>query len=125
MTRTELGLPAEERTIRTEHNIEPIPGMLVCDFCTSVPVVAAYPCGTVIIHTPAGTHATRDPWTACEHCRDLIEADDRPGLVERSLGGFIAQEGDMPHGVLQHVREMLSETQAGFFAGRQGDATDV
>jgi hypothetical protein len=125
MNRTEPGLPAEQRTMRTENSIESIPGMDVCDFCTCTPVVASYPAGTVLIHTPAGVHATRDPWAACEHCYALIEADDRAGLVERSLGGFIAQEGDVPHGVLVEIRYMIERTQDGFFEVRQGEPTPL
>jgi hypothetical protein len=118
-------LPPEQRTMITTDplgsRVEPIPGMGVCDFCTDIPVVAAYPCGLVIVETPIGTHVTSDPWGACAECRALIEADDRAGLARRSLDNFAADDGPAP----AQVARTVVEIQRGFFDNRLGDAQAV
>jgi hypothetical protein len=120
---TQYGLPADQRTMTTVDGIEPIPGMEVCDFCTSTPVVAGYPCGLVVIETPAGIQASRTPWAACELCAPLIDAGDRDGLVERALGGFIVENGELPEGMCAPLRAILRDAHAQFFANREGEAS--
>jgi len=118
---TQFGLPAEERTMSVDGRIEPIPGMGVCDFCTCTPVIAAFPCGTVMIETPLGAHATNDPWGACEYCYALIEADDHQGLLERSLGSVIVHEGEMPEGERVFFRATIGALHEAFFSARNGE----
>jgi hypothetical protein len=119
-------LPPEQRTITTQDvlgsKIEAIPGMGVCDFCTDIPVTFRYPCGLVVYETPVGTHVSSDPWGACSDCHALIEANDRNGLVERSLQTFVARDGEPPAEDRALIVAMLRDVQASFFAARLGDA---
>lgn len=112
-------LPPDQRTMLTPDvlgtKLEPIPGMGVCDFCTEIPVRWAYPCGLVVVETPIGTHASSDPWGACDPCHELIEAGDQEGLVQRALANF---DGPVP----AELAAMFHEVQAAFFAARLGDA---
>jgi hypothetical protein len=118
-------LPPEQRTIVTEDilgsKIEAIPGMGVCDFCTDIPVVVAYPCGLVVVETPIGTHASSDPWGACADCHAMIEANDRDGLVQRSSANFAREQGATSAEDLAFIARMIRDVQAGFFAARLGD----
>lgn len=118
-------LPPEQRTMVTQDvlgsKIEAIPGMGVCDFCTTTPVAWSYPCGLVILETPVGTHVSNDPWGACTECHDLIEAGDRPGLAERSGTAFLLEHGELP----PEIVTLLIEVQASFFAKRLGDPEPV
>lgn len=56
--------------------------MVICDFCSAVPVVAAYPCCDFVIpETPAGS---RGAWAACVECADLIDRGQREALAYRA-----------------------------------------
>lgn len=120
-------LPPDQRTMVTPDEygskIEPIPGMAVCDFCTATPIVARFPCTTVLmVETPAGTHVSSDPWAACAECLKLVAANDRDGLLERALHNLAQSEGPLPAELIAELRPMFAETQRRFFAGRIGDA---
>lgn len=91
------------------HNLEPIPGMEVCDFCTGTPVAFSYPCGPVVIDTPIARHVTTDPWGACAECHALIEASDHDAIVERAVERAAGEFGGT---IPDELRAMLAESFA-------------
>lgn len=62
-------------------DVSPAPGQWVCDFCLTPDPTWTYPCGPVML---AGPHmeGSADDWAACDHCHELIEAENWPALVE-------------------------------------------
>lgn len=125
---TEPSLPFDERAFVTvgedgDGRVEAIPGMGVCDFCTGVPIVASFPCAAVMIATADVTHVSRDPWGACQECHDLIDADDRHGLLDRSAASLEAANGPFDEGTRVFMRNTLEGIQEQFFMGRIGPPT--
>jgi hypothetical protein len=59
----------------------------VCSICGEQPVVAWFegPEFDHFVRSPDEVRA-EDAWLACEVCIDLVEADDRDGLVRRAVG---------------------------------------
>lgn len=102
------------------HNLEPIPGMEVCDFCTATPVTWSYPCGPVIIDTPLVRHVSTDSWGACDECHALIEADEHDVIVLRAVKKAIAEVGPIPESILVTLVESIATVQRQFHAERLG-----
>jgi hypothetical protein len=57
-----------------------------CSFCGERPVVAWFegPSLTTFVRSSAEVRA-REAWVTCQVCLGLVEANDREGLVERSI----------------------------------------
>lgn len=117
-------LPPEQRTMVTPreggHNVEPIPGMEVCDFCTGTPVTWSYPCGPVIIDSPTGRHVSTDPWGACDECHALIETDQPDMIVARAAHNALAEVGPVPDDIALMVVTSIATVQRQFHAERLG-----
>jgi hypothetical protein len=91
----------------------------ICDFCSDVRVAWAYPCEsfTSIIVAPGGVgvQANHNGWAACNTCHELIEADRREQLVERSLQGF-----DIEPALMDVMKANLANLHDEFFQNRLG-----
>ncbi len=91
-----------------------------CDFCSAFDPTWEYPARTFIAYRVAGfTGESVGSWAACDPCHVLIEANDRDGLVERSLGRL----GVMDEGVRESTGACLRALHAKFFANRLGPPT--
>ncbi len=56
--------------------------MMICDFCSGLPVVAAYPCRDFALDgLPIGSQGA---WAACAECARLIDGDQRDALAWRT-----------------------------------------
>jgi hypothetical protein len=64
----------------------------VCDFCCEGEPVTGFPCRDFAIVNAEGPNARYDGgWAACRECAELVEADSRERLVDRSVESFIRQ----------------------------------
>jgi hypothetical protein len=66
-------------------------------------------------------------WAACPTCHRLIEADDRRGLIERSLETAVVKarkmlRSDVPAAVVMEIRGAIAQAHAGFFINKKDDA---
>jgi hypothetical protein len=87
----------------------------ICDFCNSPEIAWDYPCEDFTLKLPDGTTwGSREWWAACDPCSNLIEADDRMGLLAHSLSRF----SEVGSGYLDVGGCMM--VQNGFFEHRQG-----
>lgn len=63
-------------------------GPPICDFCSAPPLwlfpAEHFDMGTNVFD-PAIVHRSESDWAACQECHDLIQAEDRQGLAERTL----------------------------------------
>lgn len=67
-------------------------GNLLCDFCSAPGPAWRYPARSFIAYSAANIAGESvGDWAACEECHMLIEANDRPGLAQRSLDELIAK----------------------------------
>ena len=94
-------------------------GRECCDFCTAPDPPWTYPAEDFIIAMPDGPDVgSEGGWGACEHCHDLIEADDRRGLLMRSALRFAVRYQIN----FSAVVEPIERNQQGFFDHRTGEA---
>jgi hypothetical protein len=95
---------------------------LKCDICYAETPTWDYPVKS--FQMPALNWVSIENWAACDTCHDLIEADDRIALNQRSLGTFILPDGSTPpeweRPFLLEIIEQLNEK---FYANRLGPAT--
>lgn len=93
----------------------------LCDFCSAHEQYAAYPAENFETYTEAsGMHLTNESvgaWTACRKCFEDIEAQNREGLVNRSLANLLTAHPDMLSS-LPELRKQLIAIHAGFFEHR-------
>lgn len=97
-------------------DMETMPELAICDFCNQRPVTWYVDCAPFTVGgddiLPMNSLAD---WLACEACGDLIAADDRVGLILRSLdytrsrvppgypvAPFLRAQGDMLLKFWQH-----------------------
>lgn len=105
--------PTHERSVFTptpgggpgDVHHEAIPGMEVCDFCTSAAVAWTFPAGVVDL-SDIGAYSD-DPWDACEECAHFIREGNLSHLVTRGIDGFMrASEREGLTVELQEVYDM-------------------
>lgn len=98
-------------------------GNLLCDFCSAPDPAWRYPARSFIAYNAANIAGESvGDWAACEACHALIEANDRPGLAQRSLDELIAKH---PEAVMAApaLYQDLAGLQQKFFEFRCGLAT--
>lgn len=98
------------------------PELFRCDFCSRPGVAVSYDAvdfDTGYAERDGTKHVSRGGWAACQVCADLIEADDREALADRSLGSWVEQHpGSAGRG--GQIREALRKVHDEFFRNRQG-----
>lgn len=87
---------------------------LVCDFCNAPDPPWEYPAATS--EMPLGVGTSLGAWCACDNCRQLIEAEDREGLVSRAVSRY-------PPDPL--ARQAIEMVQAVFWQARRGESRPV
>lgn len=104
--------------------MESHPALMICDACSSAPVVARHGCGDEVIaieDMSEGTwvHASTSSWCMCETCDELIVAGDFDGLVRRAAE-VIASRHDV-----EFDRLMMASTAVlgQFWEARTGERT--
>ena len=80
------------------YELKPAPGEEACDFCFGRPVLWQYPCSSFVGPTAENDkqvwiQESVGAWAACEICHQLIEANQRMDLAERSYNAANAPEG--------------------------------
>jgi hypothetical protein len=113
--------------INVRHNGKP-----VCDFCCATPVLWCYPAKSFVAWTTkhwVGESVAE--WAACGPCHDLIEKDDRAGLLNRSVRMFLKAKKKLPEiegsvgiGSIT-LRISIGKAHNGFFRHRNGEAVRV
>lgn len=106
-------------------DVQPIPGMEVCDFCSSEEPAKVFGCAPiremVVRTTQAGLqeHVSDEDWLACATCARLIERGERKKLARRCVREFVAKHPEaraLPEAKLR--RDFLA-VQGRFFANRR------
>lgn len=85
--------------------------MIRCDFCLAADPPWEFPAGEINI--PEAEWRSIGPWTACDSCRELIDANDRDGLAARAEAQGVS---DFVAARYLHER---------FFAARRGPARPI
>ncbi len=96
----------------------------ICDFCCSREdkVVWAYPCTTFEMKVTEDIGGTsHGGWAACDKCHELIKANNREGLVQRSFENLVHTEGL----ISPFYKMAIKELHQTFFANRKGEPTPV
>lgn len=91
-------------------------GPLVCDFCSAPDPSWEYPAATS--EMPLGVGTSLGAWCACDNCRELIEADDREGLISRAVGRYPMPDEPM-------MRQAIEMVQQVFWQARRGEVKPV
>jgi len=110
-------LPDAEKHGRIESHAE-IP---ICDFCSDKEIGWRYPADDIV--ELSVMWGSSGDWAACDTCHDLIEADDRKGLTERSVDRFYIHHPGMVPDTPDARRMMfqeISQLHAAFFIARSG-----
>lgn len=108
---------AEAYAILNEH-----PELYRCDFCSRPGVAVSYDAtdfDTGHKERDGSHHVSRGGWAACQACSDMVEANDRDGLVNRSMEAYGELQSDAPkhHEV---VEAALRKVHDDFFEHRVG-----
>lgn len=92
----------------------------ICDFCSEPGVVWMYPARNFIGYEGGGiVGESVGGWAACRTCHDLIAADNRTGLAERSALTLLVNQPDI--GLTRdEAVGVLRDIQAKFFEHRVG-----
>ncbi len=86
----------------------------LCDFCSMLnPPYKVYPCKDFEI--PGMETNSLGEWNACLKCAELIDADDREGLADRSSMMLAFNIGEDPTGEIRKDMRVLHDL---FFANR-------
>lgn len=91
--------------------VEAIPGQEVCDFCAE-----PWPENGLIY--PA---TFDDGWCACDPCSVLIDADDGPGLLSRSVRLAEDRWGKIPQATRSFAEALLASNLVEFIQNRDGE----
>lgn len=97
-------------------------GSLRCDFCSSPDVKWDYPAEDFMVKMPKDAPAdwgSEGGFAACDLCHDLIEKDDRNGLLDRSVKTFVEMYGGIAE---PELRVGISKVHDGFWRSRKGAA---
>jgi hypothetical protein len=99
-----------------------IPGQEVCDFCSSPEIVKDYDCQD--FHLPVGgstmTAGSLGKWASCAECARLIDAEDREGLVVRSLECFYRNNPQTRLSQAEGIKRFLEELHGEFWRLKRG-----
>lgn len=87
-----------------------------CDFCSSTNVKWSYPAKSF----PIGYGRSIGNWAACDFCYNLIEIDDRKGLLEWSLQTFEWINGNLPKTEKIALKHHIRALHTKFFENRTG-----
>lgn len=100
--------------------------VLICDFCCSRQDMVrwAYPCSNFDIKVSDMLGGTsHGEWAACDKCHELIKANKREELLQRSFEKMIENNGETFANLL--YRRSINELHKTFFANRKGDPRPV
>jgi hypothetical protein len=116
----QYGLPFAQEGLDVE--MKRPPGVVICDFCSDRDVKWSYPAAD--FRVPEVEWGSRGHWAACQECYDLIEKNDRRGLLDRSVETFFVHhsgEGvpDSKSGRL-FIRRHVTMIHGEFFQNRVG-----
>lgn len=94
----------------------------ICDFCSIHEVAWSYPAMDFGVVDPAVGWGSRGGWAACLPCHEMIEANDRTGLANRSIDMYYIQHPETPDlpEVRQHIRNHIRLMHESFFNVRTG-----
>lgn len=110
---------------------------MICDFCSGTPIEWSYPTQTFVNAQPAApsdmmlyyraatvNNISEGDWAACAPCHKIIEADDRDGLVARSVE---RQRGDLMRLKInvEQARVWIAGLHAEFWRHRNGPAVPI
>uniref|UniRef100_A0A6M3IJQ6 Uncharacterized protein n=1 Tax=viral metagenome TaxID=1070528 RepID=A0A6M3IJQ6_9ZZZZ len=105
------------------HNM-PIPeNGPICDFCSDPAVAWDYPANdstpaAILLNGNVTLMSSIGNWAACEKCSALIEADDRSGLLNRTLASLPEEDkGVIPADALERL---INTIHMGFWTNRKG-----
>lgn len=91
-------------------NIIIVAGQIICDFCSSTPVVARYHADTFVVKAPGPVVESVGDWAACHLCSRMIDTGDFDALLDHAVVSFTANPGyDIPAAA---VREFLEDMYA-------------
>lgn len=98
---------------------------MICDFCSAQNPAWQYPALTFLAYciSHIGGESVGD-WAACDACHQLIEAEDRRGLAQRSLQELILKHPETSSAATELYLELV-ELQQQFFLHRSGEATPI
>jgi hypothetical protein len=99
--------------------------IFICDFCSEPNVSWRYPAENFVAYVVADVVGQSvGDWAACGICHGLIEAGDRNGLLERSLGTLLEKNPAMRPAEAE-LREQIAYFHEMFYAHQTGGAIAV
>ena len=99
--------------------------ILICDFCSEPHVAWRYPVQSFIAYAEAGiVRRSIGDWAACSMCHRLLEADDRYGLLERSIQMLLEKNPEMREAEAE-LRDQIAGFHRMFFEHRLGTALPI
>jgi hypothetical protein len=107
---------------RSEEDDMAAAGGMKCDFCSSPSITRLYDAlDHVALRVSGFDLASEGAWAACDDCATLIDANDREGLLARSLDSFFDLNPQIPRNLLtrQALEQVLREIHRQFFAHRR------
>jgi hypothetical protein len=109
------------------------PPVPVCDFCSSRLIKWRYQCSPFIAIDPLTLadpsqavkvlQSSDEWWAACEICHDMIEADDKKGLLARAVSCLLLNHPRIVHEM--DVERMMGMLHTGFWVQRIGPAVPL
>lgn len=97
----------------------------ICDFCSAPNVAWRYPAQSFLAYAIAGVVGQSvGDWAACRTCHELIEAGDRRGLLERSLGTLLEKNPEM-RPAESELRNQIAHFHRLFYDNQTGSALPV
>jgi heterodisulfide reductase subunit C len=98
---------------------------LQCDFCSAPCPTWRYPARSFIAYRASNLAGESvGDWAACDACHELIEADDRQHLAERSLNELILKHPEA-RAAAEILLQDLAQLHRQFFEHRHGPAVPV
>lgn len=95
---------------------------LQCDFCSAPCPIWRYPARSFVAYRASNLAGESvGDWAACDSCHDLIEADDRRHLAQRSLDELILKHPEAKAAAEILLRD-LADLHRQFFEHRHGPA---
>jgi hypothetical protein len=109
--------------------VEPIPGMTVCDFCSAPNPTYVFEAedvqqGQMLTQAGVTDFVSVGGWAACKRCAVFIRADDRQSLIEHSMATFEKRHPELAAlgpDEKAEVRQSLVDSVDRFFAARKRD----
>lgn len=97
----------------------------ICDFCSAPNVAWRYPAQSFVAYAIAGVVGQSvGDWAACRTCHELIEAGDRRGLLDRSLGTLLEKNPEMRPAEAE-LRGQIAQFHRLFYDNQTGAALPV